>query len=127
MAFARRVFTIAGIYGLIVTLPLLAGPERFARNNPPPLTHPVFYYGFAGTVLAWQLAFLVIGRDPVRYRLLILPSIVEKVVFGVAAVALYLAAETSLQFLVGAVVDLVLGALFILCWFRTAPEAQTAG
>ena len=126
MNFARRVFTIAGIYGLIVILPFFAGAERFTRDNPPVLTHPVFYYGFAGTALAWQFAFLIIGRDPVRYRLFILPGIVEKLVFGVATVALYLAGEASNQFLAGALVDLVLGALFVVCWYRTAPTAQSA-
>jgi hypothetical protein len=121
MSLARRVFAIAGVYGLIVVLPLFAGPGRFAQDYPPPVTHPVFFYGFAGTALAWQVAFLIIARDPARYRPLMLPSILEKLVYGVAAAALFIAGEAQLVFLVAAIVDLVFGALFLVAWLRTTP------
>lgn len=42
-------------------------------------------YGFIGVAAAWQVAFLLIAQDPLRYRLLILPGILEKLGFGVAA------------------------------------------
>lgn len=122
MRLARRVYTIAGIYGLIVTLPLFAGPGRFEQQNPPPLTHPVFYWGFAGVVLAWQVAFLIIARDPVRYRPLMIATWLEKLIFGIATVALFLAGETTPTFLGAAIVDLILGAFFVLAWIKT-PKA----
>lgn len=121
MNLAKRVFAIAGVYGLIVILPFFAGATRFAQEYPPPLTHPVFYYGFAGCALAWQVAFLIIARDPGRFRPLMLPSVLEKLIFGIATTALYLAGEASTNFLVGAIVDLILGAFFLVAWFRTAP------
>lgn len=121
MNLAKRVFAIAGVYGLIVVLPLFAGPARFGRDYPPPIAHPEFYYGFAGCALAWQVAFLIIARDPARYRPLMLPSVLEKLVFGIATVALYLAGEATPNFFAGAIVDLILGAFFLLAWFRTAP------
>ena len=121
MFLARRVFTIAGIYGVIVLLPFFIGPTWFAQRFPPPVTHPVFYYGFAGTALAWQVAFLIIARDPVRYRPLMLPSILEKLIYGISTTALFIAGETQPSFLGGAIVDLILGALFLLAWIRTAP------
>jgi hypothetical protein len=121
MKLAKRVFAIAGIYGLIVLLPLLLGPSRFGQDYPPPITHPAFYYGFVGCALAWQVAFLIIARDPARYRPLMLPSVLEKLVFGIATVALYLAGEATPSFFAGAIVDLILGAFFLLAWFRTAP------
>ena len=37
---------------------------------------------------AWQVAFLLIASDVRRYRLMI-PAVLEKVTFGVAAVLLY--------------------------------------
>jgi len=126
MAFARRVFSIAGIYGIIVLLPLFLGPTWFAQRFPPPVTHPDFYYGFAGTALAWQLVFLIISRDPVRYRPLMLAGIVEKLIYGIASTALFLAGEIQPSLVVGPVVDLVFGALFLLAWFRTAPTAPGA-
>ncbi len=74
--FARRVFLVAGIYGLIVLLPLY-----FMR--PAALARPEDYLGFIGTAVAWQLCFLVISRNPQRHRPLMLPAIVEKLVFSV--------------------------------------------
>ena len=121
MNLAKRVFAIAGVYGIIVLLPLFAGPARFVQDYPPPLTHPVFYYGFAGTALAWQVAFLIIARHPLRYRPLMIPSILEKLIFGIATVALYLSGDTNQAFFLGAIVDLILGAFFLLSWLRTAP------
>ncbi|HWA58384.1 MAG TPA: hypothetical protein VG692_14080 [Gemmatimonadales bacterium] len=122
MTLARRIYTIAGIYGLIVLLPLFAGTSRFTQDNPPALSHPVFYWGFAGVALAWQVAFLIIARDPVRYRPLMVATVLEKLIFGIAAVALYLAGETTLQFFGAALVDLVLGAFFLLAYLKTPRE-----
>ena len=122
MTLARRVFAIAGIYGIIVLLPLFAGASEFSLRNPPALTHPVFYWGFAGCAMAWQFAFLVIARDPVRYRALMLPGVAEKLIFGITTVALYLAGETSPTFLGGAIVDQILGAFFLLSWIKTPRE-----
>jgi hypothetical protein len=122
MNLARRVYSIAGIYGLIVVLPLFAGASRFSQKNPPPLTHPEFYWGFAGVTLAWQVAFLIIARDPVRYRPLMPATFLEKLIFGIATVALYVAGEASVTFFGAAIVDLVLGAFFVLAWFKTGEE-----
>ncbi len=119
MNLARRVYTIAGIYGIIVLLPLFAGATRFAQDHPPPLTHPVFFWGFAGVAMAWQVAFLIIARDPVRYRPLMIATILEKLIFGIATVALFLAGEASTTFLGAALVDLVLGGFFLLAWIKT--------
>jgi hypothetical protein len=59
---------IAGIYGLIVLVPQLFSESRIARDYPPVITHPEYFYGFLGVAIAWQLCFLVIAKDPVRYR-----------------------------------------------------------
>jgi hypothetical protein len=112
---------MAGIYGIVVLLPFLLGPARFAQSNPPPVTHPELFYGFAGVALAWQVAFLIISRDPVRYRPLMIPCMLEKFIFGIATVALFMAGDTSAQMFGAAVIDLILGAFFVLSWFRTAP------
>ncbi len=125
MNLARRVYAIAGIYGIIVLVPLFFGPERFAQSNPPPISHPELYYGFAGVALAWQVAFLIISRDPLRYRPLMIPCMLEKFIFGIATVALYLAGETGAQMFVAALIDLLLGAFFVLAWFKTAGIRET--
>jgi hypothetical protein len=116
MIFARRVFRTAGIYGLVVTLPQLF-LERLAHGD----ARPDIYYGFVGTVLAWQVAFLLIGRDPVRYRPLMLVSLIEKGVFAVAVPILYLQGRVPGPLLVFAGIDVILGLLFIEAWRRTTP------
>jgi hypothetical protein len=117
--FARRVFTGAGIYGLVCLLPLYGMERAMGEWFPPPMTHPEFLYGFAGVASAWQLAFLAIGRDPVRYRALMLPAIVEKVGYGGAVVALVGIGRTAPGMLATAVVDLLLAGLFALAYVRT--------
>lgn len=48
------------------------------RNDPTPITHPGFYYGFVGVGLAWQAAFLIIATDPARFRPIMIAAILEK-------------------------------------------------
>lgn len=69
--------------------------------------------------VAWQVAFLLIARDPARYRLLMLPSMLEKFAFGVAVVCLYLGGRTSVMVFAAGCVDIFLGILFVLAYRRT--------
>ena len=122
--FASRVFRIAAIYGLIVLVPQYFMEARVGRDAPPPITHPEYFYGFVGVALAWQLAFLVIARDPLRHRPLMPVAVLEKASFGLATIALYLAGRLSLQMLGAGLVDLVLGTLFVISYLRTADATR---
>lgn len=117
--FARRAFRWAGIYGLIVLLPQYFMEGQISRNFPPPITHPEHFYGFVGVALAWQFVFLTIARDPVRYRPLMLPAILEKVSFGVAAIVLFALGRISLFVLAPALVDLLLATAFAAAYRST--------
>lgn len=125
MRFAQRVFLAAGVYGLLL-MPLMYFQERrFGRDYPPPITHPEFYYGFVGVVLAWQIAFLVIAYDPRRFRPLMIPAMLEKFLFVLAIGALLLAgrgAELAKFIPFAALLDLVLGVLFVIAWRKTREE-----
>lgn len=70
--------------GIVVIAPLYFLYHTVGRQDPPPITHPAFYYGFVGCALAWQFAFIVIARDPVRFRAMIIPSVLEKFSFAAA-------------------------------------------
>ncbi|HWS99620.1 MAG TPA: hypothetical protein VN256_05045 [Pyrinomonadaceae bacterium] len=122
MRFARRVFLIAGIYGLIVLAPQYFLEAKNGRDFPPAITHPEYYYGFVGVALVFQLVFLIIARDPVRYRAMMIPSVLEKVTFGVAAVVLHLQDRIPVLVLSFAAVDLLLGALFVVAYAKTPEE-----
>ena len=126
MKFARRVFLIAGVYGLIVLVPQYFLEGKTGRDFPPPITHPEYYYGFVGVALAWQILFLILSRDPARYRPMMIPAVLEKASFGIAAVALFLQGRLSGQMLAAGVVDLILGALFAAAYVRTAGAGEPA-
>ncbi len=111
MKFARWTFLVTGIYGLLVLL-----PQYFLE--PPGLTHPEFFYGFVGVALAWQVVFLAIGLDPMRFRPLMLAAVVEKASFAIAVVALFAAGRLAVPVLVAGLIDLTLGVLFAAAWFR---------
>ena len=63
--------------------------DRIGRDYPPPITHPEHFYGFVGVAVAWQIAFLIISRDVVRFRPLMLAAIVEKASFALPTFALF--------------------------------------
>jgi hypothetical protein len=118
MGFARWVFTIGGIYGVIVIAPLLF-LETFIARTSGPFTHPETYYGFVGTALAWQLVYLLTGRDPARYRPLMPIGALGKTIFGGSAWVLYAMDRVPLSIPLLASVDLVLAALFVAAYFKT--------
>ena len=91
---------------------------RYGVDNPPAINHPEFYYGFIGVAVAFQIVFIIISRDPIRYRSLVLPSIVEKFSFVTAVALLVYAERTAGQIVLGAAIDAVLGTLFTISWFK---------
>jgi hypothetical protein len=122
MHFAKRVFLVAGIYGLVVMSPQYFLEQQIGRDYPPAITHPEHFYGFIGVALAWQVLFLIIARDPVRYRLAMLPAVLEKATFGVAVIVLYAQGRIPGPVLGFGLLDLILGSLFLLAYRRTAPS-----
>jgi hypothetical protein len=124
MKFARVVFWVAGIWGVLVITPLYFLFDVIGRQDPPTITHPGFYYGFVGCALAWQIAFLIIGANPVRLRSMMIPSVVEKFTFGVAVVALVVNGRMHRTDLVFAATDLTLGVLFVAAFVVTGGKGD---
>ena len=122
MKFARITFLVAAVYGVLALAPQYFLESYIGRTDPPAITHPEFFYGFIGVALAFQIVFLIISRDPVRYRPLMLASVVEKFSFGIAAIVLYMQGRLSANMLGAGLVDLVLGVLFIASYFKTRKE-----
>ncbi|MBK6750071.1 MAG: hypothetical protein IPG67_08700 [Acidobacteria bacterium] len=118
MKFAKYTFLVAGIYGLLALLPQYFLENKIGIDTPPAITHPEFFYGFIGVAVAFQLVFLVISRDPKKYRLLILPSIVEKFSFAIPAAILFASGRIDTQMFAAGMLDAVLGLFFIACWFK---------
>lgn len=112
MRFARTVFNVAGVYGVLVLVPQYFMEDKVGRDFPPPVTHPEHFYGFIGVALAWQILFFIIARDPARLRPAMLPAILEKLAFGIAAVVLFVQGRLAAPILGAGVIDLIFAALF---------------
>ena len=119
MKFAKIVFLVAGIQGSLILSPMYFLENKIGRDAPPPITHPENFYGFLGVALAWQVLFLVLSTDPVRYRPMILPSILEKVAWGTALIVLFWQGRLALSTLAIGSVDWIFAFLFIASYFTT--------
>jgi hypothetical protein len=122
MKFAKVLFWVAGIWGLLVITPLYFIFDSIGRKDPPAITHPGFYYGFVGVALAWQVAFLVIARDPVRFRPMMIPSMLEKFLYGPVIAILVVQGRTNPRDLLFAATDTLLGALFVAAYLKTRTD-----
>jgi hypothetical protein len=96
--------------------------DLIGRNDPPPITHPGFFYGFVGAGLAWQIVFFVIATDPLRYRPFMIPAVLEKVSYVAPVVVLVFQGRMHPSDLVFVGSDLLLGVLFVLAYLKTRPN-----
>ena len=116
--FARTVFTCAGIWGLVVLTPLYFSFDVVGRFYPPAITHPDFFYGFIAVAIAWQIGFLLIGRDPAGLHTMMIPAILEKFGYVLTLSILYAQGSLRLGQFVMAVPDFVLGLLFVIAFLQ---------
>ena len=126
MRFAKTVFIAAGVWGIVVLTPFYFLLDVTGRQYAPPAAYPHFFYGFLSVAMAWQMAFLMIGSDPARFRLLMIPSIVEKLGYVVTVAVLHSQARISMADATTAGPDLVLGLLFIAAFAKTPTSDRRA-
>jgi hypothetical protein len=126
MKFAKILFYIAGIWGILVITPLFFIFDQVGIKDPPPVTHPLFYYGFAGVALAWQFVFLAIGSNPIRFRPLMLVGILEKLGYFVPALVLYSQRRVHIADVYISCGDALLAMLFLLAYLKTPAQAVPA-
>jgi hypothetical protein len=126
MKFAKLVFYVAGIWGLLVLVPHYFLENYIGQETPPRITHPEYFYGFVGVGIAWQLAFLLIATDPVRYRLIMLAGIAEKWLFVSSSVTLLLMGSVAHRFAVPVAIDFILGVFFLVAYIKTGKSDTPA-
>jgi hypothetical protein len=125
MKFARIVFTIATIFGLIVMPPMFFLEARIGQDYPPEITHPEFYYGFVGAVAIFQLLYLMIAYDPLRYRPLMLVGVLAKLAFVTSTVVLVALRRAPVEPAMLSIVDLILAPLFVAAFIKSGTTAKT--
>jgi urea transporter len=124
MKFAKVVFYVAGIWGLLVLTPLFFIFDRIGQQDPPAVTHPGFYYGFVTVGLAWQIAFLIIARDPIRLRPIMIAAMVEKFAYVIAMTALYFQQRVKAPDKIFVAADLIFGVLFVVAFLKLSSTAS---
>jgi len=90
------------------------------RQEPPLITHPGFYYGFAAMALAWQFGFFVIAIEPARFRPMMIPGALGKLGWGIAVVVLFMQHRISPVDMALGAVDLLLAFLFLIAFAKTS-------
>ena len=124
MRFSRNVFRLGGWYGLLLVGPQYFGEKLIGRLFPPAVTHPEYYYGFVGAIVVWHLAFLVMAKDPARYRALMPIAALEKAAFGVPVLVLFALGRVPLFPVIAALADLAWGALFLVAYWKSGAEVE---
>lgn len=119
MRFARFAFIGAGIWGIVVLTPLYWLFDITGRAYPAPADYPHFFYGFLSVAMAWQIAFLVIGSDPARFRPLMIPSVLEKLGHVAGVALLYRQGRIPAIDAQAALPDLLLALLFAVSFAKT--------
>ena len=124
MTFAKRVFLIAGIYGVLVLTPMYFMEAKTGRDFPPAINHPEYYYGFIGLALVFQILFLIISANPVRYRPVMVAAILEKISFVIPVLILFSQGRVAYMMVVVAMPDLIFFVLFSISYFKTPAQYQ---
>jgi hypothetical protein len=125
MKFARMAFLVAGVWGIVVLTPLYFLVDLTGRQYAAPADYPHFFYGFLSVAMAWQIAFLVIGSSPSRFRPLMIPSIVEKLGHVAGVAVLYDQGRLPVADATAAAPDLLIAALFIMAFAMTPKFTPT--
>ena len=106
--FARIVFWIGGAFGVAALVPLYRAPGN------------AMYYGFLATLVAWQCAFFVIGWEPRRFRPLMIPAVLEKLLWMITLTVLHFQGQVSpLDLALNAATHGLLGVLFAIAFVWT--------
>ena len=120
MRFATITFRVAGVWGIIILIPLYFLFDQPSAVYTTTISYPFAYYAFLSVAMAWQVAFLIIASDPVRYRPLMIPAMLEKFGHVGTGAVLYLQGQIPAPEFRTVLPDLILGALFVMAYRRTA-------
>ncbi len=118
MKLAKWIFLIAGIFGLLSTVPLAFAEKVIGVKQ------PEFFYGFVFLDICWQILYLFISSDPVRYRPMMIPAFLAKGSGTVVLTWLYLQGRVSVPWIAMGAVDGVFAALFLIAFWAVREEGR---
>ncbi len=124
--FAKYVFWTAAVWGVLVLTPLYFIYDRIGIQDPPPITHPGFYYGFVATALAWQVLFACIALNPGRLVPVMPIAMLEKFGYAATVATLYAQGRMHGSDLVFGGADMILGLLFLAAFVKATRTPEPA-
>ena len=116
MKFTKWTFLIAGIIGLISTIPLAFAEKRMLVQQ------PEFYYGFVFLDICFQIIYIIISTSPIRFRLMMIPSFIAKASGTIALTWLFFIGKVSFQWIAFAAIDGIFAILFLISFFVTPKD-----
>jgi hypothetical protein len=122
MGFAKWVYTLAAVWG-VLTVPPLYFAERAYAARYGAVAHPEWFYGGIWLILVFQLLYFIIGRDPARYRPMMPVAMLGKLGYATTLWTLCAMGRTPLQVALTASPDLIWTVLFLIAYARTATPA----
>jgi hypothetical protein len=84
---------------------------------PPSVNHPEFFYGFVVLNICWQILYLFLAKDPMRFRPIMIPAFLAKASAPVALIWLYLQGRISSQWITTSIMDGVFAILFLVSYW----------
>lgn len=118
----RFVFLLAAVYGMpLLTYWMFITPAMVGHARQ---QQPEIYYAFGSVGLAWQMVFILIAINPIRYRpLMLVAAILEKGFFAAMLVWLYLRHIAGFHWIPFAALEGFFALAFLTAFFVT-PTGQ---
>jgi cytochrome c oxidase subunit IV len=109
---------------MVVIVPMFFLEHLIGEYDPPAIAHAEFYYGFVCTALAWQIVYLMMSRDPLRLRPMLIPAIIGKAGFAISVFVLFARGRLAARNIVLPSIDLLLAALFAWAYVALGVHAR---
>ena len=125
MKFARWVFLAAGIFGLVLLIPLvysvLFDRESILLGG---ASAGLFFYTSVFQYVCWQILYLVLAKDPLRYRPIMIPAFLAIAVTPFYPIWLYMYGLRPWIPII--VINLIFALLFVLAFWLTGRETKSS-
>jgi len=123
MKLVRWIFFSAGIFGLIPVISL-AYSSLVSKESilPDGTTTGLFFYGSAVQYICWQILYLFLSRDPLRYRSIMIPAFFAIAITPFYPIWLYIYGFRP--WIPITLVNLVFALLFVLAFWLTGRERK---
>ena len=127
MKFAKYTFGLAAIYGILVITPLFFNEQKLGVDYPPPITHAEYFYSFAAVTLVWQILFIFIALNPLKYRPVMLFCVIEKLCLVPTFIILFPQGRFPALWILLMIIDIAFGVAFVISFIKSKENSTKQG